>query len=116
MLRSLGLLLVVLVQSVRSRHNLLLENLALRQQLAVLKKRHSQPRFATPDMFFWMLLSRLWPGWKQALVLVQPETVVRRHRAGFKLNPTWGSPRIHGELNMLGFNISERTAEGPKKS
>jgi len=85
-------------------------------------------------------LQRLWPGWKQALILVQPETVVRWHRAGFKLywtwlsrhrnrvgrkcvrrelrelifrmvaeNPTWGAPRIHGELKMLGFDISERT-------
>jgi putative transposase len=75
-----------------------------------------------------------------ALILVQPETVVRWHRAGFKLywtwlsrhrsrvgrrgvskevrelilcmvaeNPTWGAPRIHGELKMVGFNISERT-------
>jgi putative transposase len=89
---------------------------------------------------FWVILRQLWPGWKQALILVQPETVVRWHRAGFKLywtwlsrhrkragrkyvsselrelifqmvteNPTWGAPRIHGELKMLGFDISERT-------
>jgi transposase InsO family protein len=86
------------------------------------------------------MLRRLWPGWKQALTLIQPETVVRWHRAGFKLywtwlsrrrahvgrkcvsrelrelifrmvaeNATWGAPRIHGELKMLGFDISERT-------
>jgi transposase InsO family protein len=89
---------------------------------------------------FWVILRWLWPGWKRALILVQPETVVRWHRAGFKLywtwlsrrrtraerkcvpkelrdlifrmvaeNHTWGAPRIHGELKMLGFDISERT-------
>jgi len=86
------------------------------------------------------MLQRVWSGWKQALILVQPGTVVRWHRAGFRLywtwrsrrrvrvgrkcvskevrelifrmvaeNPTWGSPRIHGELKMLGLDISERT-------
>jgi transposase InsO family protein len=138
--RTLRLLLVLFVRSVSSRRNLLLENLALRQQLGVLRQRHPQPRFATPDKLFWVILRRLWPGWKRALLLVQPETVVRWHRAGFKLywtwlsrhrtrvgrrcvskelrdlifrmvaeNPTWGAPRIHGELRMLGFDISERT-------
>jgi transposase InsO family protein len=87
-----------------------------------------------------VILRRFWLGWKRALILVQPETVIRWHRAGFKLywtwlsrhrirvgrkcvgrellelifrmvadNPTWGAPRIHGELKMLGFDISERT-------
>src|ERR1039458_6350617 len=124
----------------RSRRDLLLENLALRQQLAVMKWRHPQPRFARSDKLFWVMLKRLWPGWKRALILVQPETVVRWHRAGFKLywmwlsrhrtrvgrqwvgrelralifrmvaeNLTWGAPRIHGELKMLGFDISERS-------
>jgi hypothetical protein len=87
------------------------------------------------------MLRRLWPGWRKALILVQPDTVVRWHIAGFRLywkwlsrrrigggrrcvsrglrelifrmvveNKTWGAPRIHGELRMLGFDISERTA------
>jgi hypothetical protein len=131
MLRSLKLLFDLIVQSCLSRHDLLLENLALRQQLAVLKQRHPQPRFTAPDKMFWVMLRRLWPGWKRGLILVQPETVVRWHRTGFKLywtwlsrnrnrvgrkcvsmvaeNPTWGAPRIHGELKMLGFDISERS-------
>jgi putative transposase len=123
-----------------SRRDLLLENLTLRQQLAVLKARHPQPRFAAPDKLFWVLLRRLWLGWKNASILVQPETIVGWHRAGFKLywkwlsrhrspagrrcvgkelrelifrmvaeNHTWGAPRIHGELKMLGFDISERS-------
>ena len=89
MLRSLKLLFILLVQSVGSRRDLLLENLALRQQLGVLKQRHPQPRFAAPDKLFWVILRRLWPGWKRALILVQPDTVVRWHRAGFKLYWTW---------------------------
>jgi transposase InsO family protein len=140
MLRLLKLLFDLLVRSVRSRRDLLLENLALRQQLAVLKRRHPQPRFAAPEKLFWVMLRRLWPEWKRTLILVQPETVVRWHKAEFKLywtwlsrhrnragrkcvskklrdlifrmvaeNPTWGAPRIHGEVKMLGFDISERT-------
>jgi len=104
----------VLTRLFRTRRALLCENLVLRQQL--------------------------WPNWKQALVVVTPETVVRWHRAGFRLywkliskvrrpigrrptpkevrelifrmvreNPTWGAPRVHGELLMLGFDLSERT-------
>ena len=140
MLRLLKLLLFLATQLFRSRRDLLLENLALRQQLAVLKQRRPQPRFASSDRLFWMVLRRLWRGWKRALILVQPETVVRWRRAGFKAywswlsrhrtrmsrrcvskelrnlifrivaeNPTWGAPRIHGELTMLGFDVSERT-------
>jgi transposase InsO family protein len=85
----LRLLFVLLTRSVRSRRDLLMENLALRQQLAILKRGHPQPRFATPDKLFWLILRRLWPGWKRALILVQPETVVRWHHAGFKLYWTW---------------------------
>ena len=140
MLRLVKLLLVPVIRFFSSRRDLLLENLALRQQLAVLKRRHSHPRLAVTDRLFWVILRRFWSGWRQALILVQPETVVRWHRAGFRLywtwlsrhrvragrkcvskelrelifrmvgeNPTWGAPRIHGELKMLGFDISERT-------
>jgi transposase InsO family protein len=140
MLRLLRLLLVLVFNFVRSRRNLLLENLALRQQLAVLASRHPQPRLGAHDRLFWVILRRFWSGWKQSLLIVQPETVVRWHREGFRLywkwisrkrcragrkptskelrqlifrmgaeNPTWGAPRIHGELKMLGFDISERT-------
>jgi putative transposase len=89
MLCLLRLLFVLFVRSFCSRRDLLLENLSLRQQLAVLKRRHPPPRFKAPDRLFWVLLSQLWPGWKQALMLLQPETVVRWHRAGFKLYWNW---------------------------
>ena len=65
------------------------ENLALRQQLLTLKRKHPRPRVAVSDKLFWVLLRRFWPEWKQALIFVQPETVVRWHRAGFKLYWEW---------------------------
>jgi hypothetical protein len=139
MLRMLRLFFGLIACSSSSRRDLLLENLALRQQLAVLKTRHPQPRFPAPDRLFWVMMRRYWPGWKRALVLVQPDIVVSWHRAGFRRywtwgsrhkarvgrkgvsqesrslifrmvaeNRTWGAPRIHGELKMLGFDISER--------
>jgi hypothetical protein len=85
----LSLLPLLATRFFRSRRDLLLENLALRQQLTVLKIRHPQPRFAASDKLFWVMLPRLWPGWKQVLILVQPETVVGWHHAGFKLYWKW---------------------------
>ena len=124
----------------RSRRDLVLENLALRQQLAVLRRKHPKPRLAAIEKLFWVMLRRFWTEWRQTLHIVDPDTVARWHRAGFRLywscisrrqvhggrkptsrelrdlifrivayNPTWGAPRIHGELKMLGFDICERT-------
>ena len=140
MFRFIGLCLGTLVRLLRARRSLLLENLALRQQLAVLKRRHPRPRLDLLDKLFWVAVRRFWSGWQQSLIAVTPETVVRWHKAGFHLywklisrvrrpigrrqtskvvrelifrmvveNPTWGAPRIHGELLMLGFDVSERT-------
>jgi hypothetical protein len=75
----------LLIRLVRSRLTLLIENLALRQQLAVFKRQNSRPRLATADKIFWVLLLRSWSLWKTALIVVSPETVVRWHRAGFQL-------------------------------
>jgi len=77
MLRLLRLLFALTTRSLHSRRDLLLENLALRQQLAVLRKRYPRVRFFDSDRLFWIALLRLWSKWKRALVLVQPETVVR---------------------------------------
>ena len=140
MFRFVVLSLGTLVRLLRARRSILLENLTLRQQLAVLKRRHPKPRIGLLDKVFWVGFRRFWSGWKQSLIVVTPETVVRWHRAGFRLywrqisrartpvgrrqisrqvrelifrmvveNPTWGAPRIHGELLMLGFDLSERT-------
>jgi transposase InsO family protein len=140
MIDTFGLLLGTILCLFRGRRSLLLENLVLRQQLVTLKRRRPKPRLAVFDKMFWVLARRFWCGWKQALIVVSPETVVRWHRSGFALywraisrarrvigrkriskevrdlifrmvaeNPTWGAPRIHGELLMLAFDISERT-------
>jgi len=91
MLGPLKLAFDLMVRSCSSRSDLLLENLALRQRLAVPKRRHPEPRIAAHDKMFWTILRRLWAEWRRALILVQPETVVRWHRAGFKLYWTWFS-------------------------
>jgi hypothetical protein len=75
----------VLLRNFRTRRSLMLENLALRQQLTVLKRRHPKPRLGPFDKLFWVVARRFWPKWKDALLLVSPETVVRWHRAGFRL-------------------------------
>jgi putative transposase len=123
-----------------ARRRLLLENLGLRQQLVVFKRRHPRPKLSAFDKFFWLTAKRIWSEWKNSLIAVTPETVVGWHRTGFRLywrliskvrkpvgrkrlpkdvrdlifrvvaeNPTWGAPRIHGELLMLGLDVSERT-------
>jgi hypothetical protein len=69
----------------RSRRRLLLENLALRQQLAVLKRRQARPKLSPLDKLFWVLACRFWTDWKRSLLVVTPETVVRWHRTGFQL-------------------------------
>jgi transposase InsO family protein len=140
MFSLLQLLSGVLVRLFRSRGILLIENLALRQQLAVFKRQHSRPKLTAGDKLFWVALRRLWPSWKTILIVVSPDTIVRWHRAGFQSywrfisrvrkpvgrrpvtqeirelifkmvaeNPTWRAPRIHGELVMLGFEVSERS-------
>jgi hypothetical protein len=73
----------------RSRRDLLLENVALRQQLALLKRRKAQPRLRLLGKLLWILARRFWSHWRQSLVVVTPATVVRWHRAGFRLYWTW---------------------------
>ena len=122
-----------------NRNDLLLENLALRQQLAVQQQTIKRPKLRNRDRWFWSWLSTLWSQWKSALIIVKPETVIKWHRQGFKIywrwksgtkkigrprickeirdlirhmsreNPTWGAPRIQSELNLLGYDIAEST-------
>ena len=116
-----------------------METAALRQQLAVYKRKQPRPKLSQVDRLFWVVVRRVWNNWPSALVVVKPETVVSWHRAGFRLfwrwrsrphrvgrpkvgeevrrlmrrmkreNPSWGAPRIHRELVLLGFDISEPT-------
>jgi putative transposase len=113
------------------------EILALRHQLGVLKRSVKRPRLTNIDRKLWVLLSRRWASWSDALIIVKPATVIRWHRAGFRkywtwrsrhqggrpaIDPEirllikrmatanlWGAPRIHGELLKLGFQVSEAT-------
>src|SRR5258708_32348656 len=70
---------------VRSRSDTALEVLALRQQVAVFKRQRPRPTLTRLDRFFWTSLRHLWPRWSDVLLIVKPETVVRWHRAGFRL-------------------------------
>ena len=115
-----------------SRSNLIIENLALRQQLTVQQRTIKRPKLKSKDRLFWAWLSQIWPDWKSTLIVVKPETVIKWHRQGFKLywrwksragkvgrpkisreirdlirkmsqeNPTWGAPRIQSEFELLG--------------
>jgi putative transposase len=116
-----------------------LENLALRQQLCALKRHVKRPTLRRRDQLFWIVSAKIWRGWRTALVVVRPDTVVRWHRQWVRrhwtrhsqqtrpgrpgttaairalvakmgaANPLWGAPRIHGELCKLGIDVSERT-------
>ena len=70
-------LLGALRASLRTRTDLALENLALRQQLVLLRRRSKRPQFGRRDRLFWVWLSRRWAGWREALHVVRPETVIR---------------------------------------
>ncbi len=135
----LGPILSLLHCFLKSRSRLALENLPLRQQLAVLRRSIKRPKLRAADRMFWVLLARVWSGWRSSLAIVNPETVIRWHRKGFKLfwrwksrvdergrprikpevislirqmsqeNCTWGVPRIQSELRLLGFDVAEST-------
>ena len=126
-----------LISTFKARRELALENVALRQQLAVLRRSVKRPRLSKVDRGFWVLLRRIWTDWESVLVIVKPETVIRWHRCGFRrywtwksrrrrpgrpgvapeirelirnlsrANPLWGAPRVHGELAKLGISISQ---------
>ena len=121
-----------------SRISLATEILVLRQQLLVLNRTVKRPNLRPQDRLFWVCLSRLWKDWRDALIIVKPDTVIKWHREGFRLywrwkskapigrptidkeirelirrisseNPLWGAPRIQSELHLLGLNVTEKT-------
>src|SRR5438552_1670499 len=73
----------------RSNAKVQLEVVALRHQLAVRHRQHPKPRFSKADRFFWVWLSRFWPDWRSALLIVKPATVIAWHRQGFRWYWTW---------------------------
>jgi putative transposase len=141
MLPVISALLALVASLCRSRTSLSLENLALRHQLAVYKQTVQRPSLRPTDRLFWAWLSRLWRGWPDTLVFVQPRTVIAWQKRRFRdhwrrlsqqgrpgrpamakeirvliqemwqANPTWGSPRIVGELQKLGIHVAKSTVE-----
>ena len=86
-------LVPALISAFKARRELALENVALRQQLAVLRRSVKRPRLSKVDRGFWVLLRRIWTDWESVLVIVNPETVGRWHRCGFRRYWTWKSRR-----------------------
>ena len=137
MLQLLSALLRSAFSTLQTHRELALENLALRQQLALLLASAPKPRITPIDRAFWSVFSRVCADWRHMLVIVKPETVVRWHRRSFRAfwtwrsrpigrptvdpktvalvlqmanaNPRWGAPRIHGELRKLGIVVSQAT-------
>ena len=77
-----------------SQRELALENLALRQQLAILKIHNSRPNLSRSDRIFWIIMFRYWHNWSSALHVVQPATIIRWHKEGFKRYWTRKSRRV----------------------
>jgi putative transposase len=136
---TVSTILGLLQASLRTHQRLVAENLALRHQLAVLKRSVKRPRIDDSDRVFWILMRRTFKQWKDCLHFVQPETVLCWHRKGFKYywkrkskpktqgrpaigwklvhlirrmsqeNATWGAPKIQAEIAVLGHEVAETT-------
>ena len=105
-----------------TRRDTALEVLALRQQIAVLKRKRPRPPLNSLDRLFWTALRRLWPRWTDLLVIVKPETAVGWHRAGFRLYWRWrsrpggGRPAITDEIRGLIRRLAEENSSwGPRR-
>lgn len=103
----------------KTRGDLALENLALRQQIAILKRINPRRRLTDRDRLFWVWMSKVWDNWAEVLLLVRPETVIRWHRNGFKLY--WkrrskrrraGRPKTDREVQALIVRRAQRTRSG----
>src|SRR6202162_1923865 len=142
MITLLCFALAILASPFRSKGRLEAENAALRHQLIVLKRKlRGRVRLTNSDRWFFIQLYRWFPSILSAITIIQPETLVRWHRAGFRYywrwksrcfggrpqidtdlralirrmsieNPLWGAPRIHGELLKLGFSVAAYNCGG----
>ena len=134
-----GLVVVALRAAVRSRAELMLENVALRHQLEVYRRSRRRARLTDADRRFWSTLARSGFAWRGALVFVHADTVVRWHRSAWRRhrawksrrrgpgrprldrdtqalirrmareNPRWGAVRIVGALRLVGIEVSAST-------
>ena len=96
---------------------LALENVALRHQLAVYKRTMARPPLRRTDRLFWVVLARVWTGWRRPLVIVTPNTVLRWQRRRFReywtklsARPTGGRPPVSAEIKAL---VSRMVAANP---
>ena len=103
MFRFIGLCFGTLVRILRARRSLLLENLALRQQLAVLKRRHPRPRLDLLDKLFWVAIRRFWSGWQRSLIAVTPGNggALAQGRIPFVLEADLQSQEAHRETTDI---------------
>ena len=105
----------------RIRNEQAIVELVLRQQLAVYSQTHRKPRLRPLDRAFWVALRGFWPPWREALVIVRPDTVIRWHRKGFRLYWRWiskrgpGRPRLSAELQELIHRFAVENAWGARK-
>jgi putative transposase len=135
-----SLVLGTLADMTRGKAELLAENALLRHQLVILRRQVKRPVYRQTDRLLLMLLARMVRTWKQALFLVQPETLLRWHRELFRVfwkhkskalarkprlspqtislikeiaanNRLWGAERIRGELLKLDIRVSKRTIQ-----
>ena len=141
MLPVISALFAFVVSFFQTRRALHLKVLALQHQLAIYKHTVHRPQLHPMDRLFWSWLARLWSGWQEVLQFVQPRTVIDWQRKRFRehwrrlsqqgtpgrptiatevreliqdlwrSNPTWGSPRIVGELRTLGIDVAKSTVE-----
>ncbi|MEM7310450.1 MAG: helix-turn-helix domain-containing protein [Planctomycetota bacterium] len=133
----MGSLLALVRLLFADRERLMMENLALRHQLSVLKHSVKRPRIEDSDRVLWILLRRTFKEWRETLAFVRPDAVVRWHRQGFRYywrrksrskpgrppigmdvinlirrmsieSPLWGAPKIRAELALLGHEVAEK--------
>jgi putative transposase len=104
-------------------HQLALENLALRQQLAVYRRTVSRPSLSPTDRLCWVGLARVWAGWRQALIIVSPDTVLRWQRRRFReygtqlsVRPRRGRPPLNAEIKALVTRMAPRTLSGARRA
>ena len=120
--RPTPLVVGLLLDAVRSREELVAENALLRQQLIVAARAAERPKFAAHERGLLVLLARLVPRWRDAVLLVKPETLLRWHRNGFQLVWRWrskrknGTPKLSGEAIALIRRMVEETGFGERSA
>jgi len=137
--------LCVVTELFRSRTELVAENTLLRRQLIVLNRQVKKPKLTFSDRTILVILSRFNRSWRDAILIIKPQTILRWHRSGYRLfwrfktkrkrrkprvspeivllirqmaqeNRLWGAERIRGELLKLGIRVSKRTIQKHMRS